>query len=113
MCLYSQHRAPLYCILRLAGSKKAELRVAGAREKGAASTLQNCRELPQIPAAQDWLRPSGECQAFLALVEEGQGEWEEWEVYVRKKCQNECLGLYKEGSHSADINKKNSNLVGR
>ncbi|TNN68218.1 hypothetical protein EYF80_021540 [Liparis tanakae] len=57
---------------RLAGSKKAELRVAGAREKGAASTLQSGRELPQTPAAHDWLRASGECQASLALVEVGQ-----------------------------------------
>lgn len=42
MCVYtpkgvrlcSQHRAPLYCILGLAWSKKAELKVAGARERG-------------------------------------------------------------------------------
>ncbi|KAI9518180.1 hypothetical protein NQZ68_039384 [Dissostichus eleginoides] len=52
----------------------------GGKRKRAASTLQNCRELPQIPAAQDWLRASGECQASSALMEVGQRKWEEWEV---------------------------------
>lgn len=54
----------------------------GTRKKGAASTLQNCRELPQIPAAQDWLGVSGECQPSVVLMEVGQRELEEWEVHV-------------------------------
>ncbi|KAJ4937577.1 hypothetical protein JOQ06_002211, partial [Pogonophryne albipinna] len=49
-------------------------------QHGGAVTLPNCRELPQIPAAQDWLRASGECQASSALMEVGQRKWEEWET---------------------------------
>lgn len=69
--------------------------MAGARESGAASPLQSCGELPQIPAAQDWLRASGECQASLALVEVGQREWEEWEVCVRKNAKNNVWAYIK------------------
>lgn len=44
------HRAPLYCVVKLAASKKAELRVAGAGETGTASTLGSCGELPLDPS---------------------------------------------------------------
>lgn len=45
----AQHRAPLYCILKLAGSKKAELRVAGARGRGLPA---HCRTAGSSPRSQ-------------------------------------------------------------
>lgn len=80
------HRAPLYCILKLAVSKKAELRAAGAGERRALPA--RCRAAgssPQIPAARDWLRVCGLCQPSVVLVEVGQGELEEREVRVSQK----------------------------
>lgn len=49
VCLCWQHRDPLYCILKLAGSKKAELRVAGARERGLPA---HCRTAGSSPRSQ-------------------------------------------------------------
>lgn len=45
----AQHRPPLYCILKLAGSKKAELRVAGAKERGLPA---HCRTAGSSPRSQ-------------------------------------------------------------
>lgn len=51
VCVHStaQHRAPLYCILKLARSKKAELRVAGAGERGLPA---HCRTAGSSPRSQ-------------------------------------------------------------
>lgn len=50
VCLCSQHRAPLYCILRLAASKKAELRVAGVGEKGGCQHTAELQGAPPDPS---------------------------------------------------------------
>lgn len=72
MCVYAQgcvsvftaqHRAPLYCVLKLAGSKKAELRVAGARERGLPA---HCRTAGSSPRSQ-LPRTGGELQASARL----------------------------------------------
>lgn len=86
VCLCSRHSTGLLCIVFWSWLEvKGRTKSGGGKRKGAASTLQNCRELPQIPDAQHWLRDSGECQASLALMEVSQREWEEWEVNVKKE----------------------------
>lgn len=72
MCVYSQecvsmltaqHRPPLYCILKLAESKKAELGEVGARDRGLPA---HCKTVGSSPRSQ--LPSTGwECQASARL----------------------------------------------